>query len=174
MNKQDIEFLIELQHKLNTQENDGNADPLFWGVMEEKKVPAYPDCGNGYELVIDSEASYQDDELDELKEWMDDTGNFSDCEIDCIQTLYEAYEELIAKGINCEIYSYETKDVLSTNTGAFLTKEACQHHIKINGHNLAKPHTYAMTAFRNPEYEQLIKILKTADFESLLKDQANE
>lgn len=174
MNKQDLEFLIELQHKLNTQENDGNADPLFWGVMEEKKVPAYPGCGNGSELVIESEGNYQDDELGELKEWMDDTGYFNDCELESIYDLNDAEEALVEKGIDCEIYSYSLEDVLSKNTGAFLTKEACQHHIKINGHNLSKPRTYAMTAFRNFEYEQLLKILKTADFESELKVQANE
>ena len=34
ISQEDYEFLKELQHELNTQENDGNADPLFWGVEE--------------------------------------------------------------------------------------------------------------------------------------------
>ena len=168
MNKEDLDFLLNLQYKLNTQDNDGNADPLFWGVMEEKKVPAYPGCGNGTELVIDSEMCFTDDELDELKEWMCATEDFEDWEIEGVDTLFDAKEALDFKAISCELYSYEIKDVLSTETGAFLTKEACQHHIKINGHNLCKPHTYAMTAFRNYEYEQLLEILKTANFETAL------
>lgn len=169
MKIEDIKYLIELQNRLNNQENDGNADPLFWGVIEERKVPAYPGCGDGTELVIESEGNYQDDELSELKEWMDDTGYFNECELDSIYDLNDAKEALDGKGIDCEIYSYRTENVLSKTTGAFLTKEACQHHIKRNGHNLCKPRTYAMTAFRNFEYEQLLKILKTADFESLLE-----
>lgn len=34
LNEKDYEFLKELQHELNTQENDGNANPVFWGVEE--------------------------------------------------------------------------------------------------------------------------------------------
>ena len=32
MKKEDIEFLRELQHELNTQEHDGQASPRFWGI----------------------------------------------------------------------------------------------------------------------------------------------
>ena len=28
---EDYEFLAELQHELVTQDNDGNADPVYWG-----------------------------------------------------------------------------------------------------------------------------------------------
>lgn len=34
MTKEDIEFLRDLQHELNTQPNDGNADPVFWGIIQ--------------------------------------------------------------------------------------------------------------------------------------------
>lgn len=33
----DYDFLKDLQHELNTQTNDGNADPVYWGVMESGK-----------------------------------------------------------------------------------------------------------------------------------------
>ena len=34
ISKEDYEFLKDLQNELNTQENDCNADPVFWGVEE--------------------------------------------------------------------------------------------------------------------------------------------
>jgi hypothetical protein len=34
ISQEDYEFLKDLQNELNTQENDGNADPVFWGVEE--------------------------------------------------------------------------------------------------------------------------------------------
>ena len=34
ISKEDYEFLKELQHELNTQPNDGSADPVYWGVMD--------------------------------------------------------------------------------------------------------------------------------------------
>ena len=46
----------------------------------------------------------------------------------------------------------------------FLTKKACTEHIKKNAHNYNDPHTYVMTAFRCPEYERLLKILKETDW----------
>ena len=34
ISQEDYEFLKDLQNELNTQENDCNADPVFWGVEE--------------------------------------------------------------------------------------------------------------------------------------------
>ena len=34
INEQDYEFLKDLQHELNTQDNDGTADPLYWMAEE--------------------------------------------------------------------------------------------------------------------------------------------
>ncbi len=169
MKKEDIEFLMELQHKLNTQESDGNADPLFWGVMERKKRPAPPESYDGIEL-FDGEDSYDENQLDELKEWMRDSLEFSEPALKEIEDLYAAQELLEKAGYGAEIVYYKYEDVLSDETGAFLTKEACQNYIKNNSHNLTNPTTYAMTAFRNFEYGQLLQILKTADFSVLSED----
>ena len=48
-------------------------------------------------------------------------------------------------------------------TGAFLTKRACQEYISCYGYNHSRPHTYAMTAYRNYELARLLKILKTME-----------
>jgi hypothetical protein len=36
ISRDDYEFLKGLQHELNTQTTDGNAQPVFWGVSEVK------------------------------------------------------------------------------------------------------------------------------------------
>ena len=52
---------------------------------------------------------------------------------------------------------------VSEETGAFLTKRACQEYICRYGYNHSRPHTYAMTAYRNYELARLLKILKTME-----------
>lgn len=50
MKKEDIDFLRDLQKELNTQTNDGNADPVYWGVMERKLEPVPEGVGDAYNL----------------------------------------------------------------------------------------------------------------------------
>ena len=63
------------------------------------------------------------------------------------------------------VITVDKKSELSTYTGAFLTKRACKEYIDKYGYNHANPHTFAMTAIRNPEYETLINILETMKFD---------
>ena len=169
---EDIEFLQKLQHELNTQTNDGNADPVFWGIMEQKQMPAYVGCGDTY-LYYD-DITYYDSDLELLKETIKTTLDElmtldeEDLEtINGISSIYEAHDIMAEYDIASELGEYQLQDVLSKETGAFLTKAACQKYIDTNAHNHQKPRTYAMTAFRNFELERLLKILKTADFSKL-------
>ena len=50
ISEEDYELLKDLQHELNTQTNDGNADPVYWGVMEHRMEPAPEGCGDVYGL----------------------------------------------------------------------------------------------------------------------------
>lgn len=50
----------------------------------------------------------------------------------------------------------------------FLTKEEAKQHLKVNHyHYTSKAHTYAMTAWRAPKVERLLKILETFDWDSI-------
>ena len=68
----EYKFLKELKHELNTQENDGNADPVFWGVEE-----TYEECrgddgeygGDPYITFDDGKWSLEEDKL--LKQWVE-------------------------------------------------------------------------------------------------------
>jgi hypothetical protein len=66
----------------------------------------------------------------------------------------------------CRLVWVDKKWELSDDTGAFITKRACQEYIDKYGYNHSNPHTYAMTAFRNHEYEKLINTLKTIKFDN--------
>jgi hypothetical protein len=79
------------------------------------------------------------------KEWMDSVVDFIHDEM--------GIEE-------CRIIWQEEKTFISRDTGAFLTKRACKEYIERFGYNHYKPHTYAMTAYRNFELERLLKILR--------------
>lgn len=60
---------------------------------------------------------------------------------------------------------------ISTDTGCFLTKRACQEYIDKYKYNHSNPHTYAMTAYRNYELEHLLRIIKTIDIDKIEIDE---
>lgn len=179
MNKEDVEFLQELQNELNTQSGCGQADPYYWGIMERKTVPAFEDCGDEIRWVIVDvcdgdftteefieyiKENYYDEFTDEQKEEWDEyteDGNPSPWGI----KYFLEHNGIID---NVSYYEVEEKDVLSQETGCFLTRRAAREYINRFGYNHSQPRTYAMTAYRNFELERLLKILKTADFSKLL------
>ena len=167
---EDYEFLKELQHELNTQENDGEAEPIYWGVMEHKMVPAPEGCGDPIiymgdgatmtteqaveyvnENICDYSEELQEQWKDVNKNWMDDVATFIHDEMDISE---------------CRVVWEEEKAFISHETGAFITKRACKEYIRKCHYNHSKPHTYAMTAYRNFELERLLKILRSGlDFQ---------
>lgn len=163
---EDYEFLKDLQHELNTQTNDGNADPVYWGVMETREVGVPDGCGDeriylgdgGTETLegaVAYAASYLVDDED-MAAWNEvDKTNIDD--------VLEFYRETIGMS-EARIVDVEKKSEISRQTGAFLTKRACQQYIDRYGYNHTQPRTYAMTAYRNFEFERLLKFLKAMEF----------
>lgn len=164
VSQEDYDFLKELSHELNTQTNDGNADPVYWGVMEHKMEAAPEDCGDpfiymgdGATMTTEEAVQYVDENIHDYEEetqekWKDIDKNWMDEVVDFI------HDEM---GVNeCRVVWQEEKSVISRDTGAFLTKRACKEYIEKCHYNHSKPHTYAMTAYRNFELERLLKILR--------------
>ena len=164
VSQEDYDFLKELQHELNTQTNDGNADPVYWGVMEHKKEAAPEGCGDpiiymgdGATMTTEEAVQYVDENIHDYEEetqekWKDIDKNWMDEVVDFI------HDEM---GVNeCRVVWEEEKSFISRDTGAFLTKRACKEYIEKCHYNHSKPHTYAMTAYRNFELERLLKILR--------------
>lgn len=167
--QEQYEFLKNLQHELLTQPTDGNADPVFWGVIEEKEIGVPDGCGepriylgDGVVNTLEEAVAYVDEWIedcdDETKNvWDDVDKEWSEDVVDFIKTYID---------MQCRLVSVDKKRELSDETGAFLTKRACQEYIDKYGYNHTNPHTYAMTAFRNYEYDELINILKTVKFDN--------
>lgn len=70
-------------------------------------------------------------------------------------------------GENYSVCGYtEDYNSIVPNT-LFLTKRACQDHIDKNDYHYDHPHTYAMTAWRSPEFEKFIKLFKSANLDKI-------
>lgn len=162
-------FLHELQHELLTQPTDGNADPVFWGVMEEKEIGVPDGCGEPRIYLGDGVVNTLEEAVAYVNEWIEDGDNVIKYVWDDVDKEWpEDVADFIKTYIDmqCRVVWVDKKWELSDETGAFITKRACQEYIDKYGYNHSNPHTYAMTAFRNPEYEKLLNLLKTIKFDN--------
>lgn len=173
INEPGLEFLKELQHELNTQTTDGNAEPVFWGIMETKKQPVPEDYGGtpyirfddglysleeAIEVIQDTLDFDENDYMEEKEKWK----NIDKTDID---EVHRFMTEVMKFDNIYDIIYIENQNVLSTYTGAFITKRAAKEYIEHYGYNHNNPHTFAMTAIRNPEFEELINIIKNLKFQ---------
>lgn len=166
INEQDYEFLKDLQNELNTQDNDGTADPLYWMVMDKREVVAR----DGEQRIPSDDGAYTleelvqqiDEQIDEYDEQDKEEWTNSIDHNDAEDVAYFAHDSLGWGNIYYnDIYYVQDEEYIPHFSGAFLTKRACKQHIETNMHHYTEPHTYAMCAYRNYELERLLKILKT-------------
>lgn len=196
--KEELEFLIELQHEMNTQDHVSQADPRFWVIKGSERVAV--DVRDADTIVLVDQYSY--DELafgyDDIVKYLnkevmpeisknigdcmflsynsslgyfiinkeiDETGNLSELwkEIDELEDFFNenGFDNLTFGGIKKVSKIYP-------NTLA-LTQKAMEDHLRLNYYHYSEDaHTYAMTAWRNPEAEKLWKILQEVDFKKML------
>lgn len=177
MKKEDKEFLAELQNELNTQTTDGNAQPTFWGIIEEH-MQIVPDGYGDTQMIIEDcirynisdfirvEEDYIDNlDEDEKQEALDEWENIDKTDAYAIVDFNNYF-----LGGDAEVCEFTKEDRLSTYTGAFLTKKACQKYIDKYGYNHKKPRTFAMTAIRNYELERLLHILTNINLDDIKED----
>jgi len=168
----DFEFLKELQHELLTQEQDCQADPRYWGILEKGQeygvMEDYADGAEFYSYI--AAANYT---LDELKEHLIEEELFDEEELNGVDIPEEMVGFLEEHNMEDEysIKYFRNIERVSIQTSCFLTKRACKEHIRLNHYHYTKPQTYAMTAWRNPEFERLLNILKTIKFEEVICDE---
>ncbi len=162
----EYEFLKDLQYELRTQTNDGNADPVYWGVAEDCDVLAREGDGDPYLTTDDGLITLQEAVRLIESEVEDDDGLeekwFEINKTDADDVSYFIREVL--KWDFHEVVWLKKEMRISQETGAFLTKRACERYIKGNAYHHDNPRTYAMTAWRNPEFEQFMDIFKEINF----------
>ena len=165
--QEDAAFLRDLQKELLTQENDGNADPVYWGVIERKEDAVPDGCG-------ETKVHLGDGDVRDLKGCIEYVGEIIG---DYPEDVKNEWQEEVDRDDIADVAAFirghlkqqadlvEVADVsfISRTTGAFLTKRACREYIRRFGYNHSHPHTYAMTAYRNFELERLLKILRTME-----------
>jgi len=158
MEKENIEFLINLQKELQTQETDCQANPRFWVVAQYEYEPCWQEQADKT-IYIGDEDDDVFDNLDELLDFLyeneyienEPRENFKD--IYDLESFYDVTEVPVKR-----------VHKIMQNT-FFLTKRECQEHIKSNHYHYNDTvHTYAMTAWRSPQVEKLIKILTNFKF----------
>lgn len=211
LTKDELDFLINLQHELNTQDTVSQADPRFWVVAGTQKVCVGKEYSEGEELCggesiladgIEEAVKYFQEEviiaanedseefeyvLEEektrsFKSWkvlkIDKTCDKNDEDYDegdeilkeynyinDIEELIEALNDLgLIEDDEYMVGHYRSEHHIYPDT-MFLTNRSCKRHIELNHYHYdANVHSYAMTAWRSPEVEQLWNILQKVDW----------
>lgn len=177
----DLIFLKELQEELREQETDCQASPRFWVVGDYRYVASYDGCGDRFMITLPStdyhfeiseyvnhileenSSDYSEEQLDELKSHV----LFNDKQ-DILDWCRENDDE------NAYL-TEEIKEHYTVPSTFFITKQEAIEHIKANKHHYtSEAHTYAMTAWRAPKVERLIKILENLNWENLLETKEKE
>lgn len=172
--QEDIRFLKELQRELKTQETDCQASPRFWVVGDYKMIPCPDGFHDEYHVYSSNkECSIEINELlkeitnDNLAELSEEArGLFEEigCEVTAIEWLRKYWSE------DAELVPVKKEHFICPNT-MFITKAEAKEHIRRNHyHYSSEAHTYAMTAWRSPKVEKLLKILETLDWADIETD----
>lgn len=117
---------------------------------------------DGEEFVVTFEHGILGNEKIVVK-WLDG-GNVDDEMIEELEDLQEIHDWLENQGYDYQIISYKIVPKIYENT-MFLTQIDAENHLRANYYHYSDDaHTYAMTAWRNPRMDKLIKILQEVDW----------
>lgn len=181
---EDRAFLLKLQTELNTQDTAGTADPRFW-VIKGSETYRNDDEPEEYGLICGGEvvACTTKETIEYLNEHiMPQNPDKDECTISYEESSYfdfvlkykelgkEDQELFSMEELNkylaevyidpCELFGISSRSVIYPNT-MFLTEKAAREHLELNHyHYSADAHTYCMCAWRSPEIERLVKILR--------------
>lgn len=192
----DIEFLKELQHELNTQDSMGNRAPRFWVIKESREACVHKDDNYDFIIITDNESGEEIQTMNELFDLLtritadrsypyliekNHDGNIvvTNTDTDYTDVIRSITDETayILNGLTGENDRFTTnfvsKEPCIVPDTLFLTHRACEEHLKKYGYNYTSDaHAYAMTADRSPEFETLLNLLQRIDLEQLSKLQA--
>lgn len=184
MKHDDILFLQGLQKKLNEADNvdsmnDSQANPRFWVIKDAVLVE--DEDGKPYIFNHTEATAYTLEEFCQMVN--DEVHDFDNARItDRWNAVDKNDAEEVSSFVNnicykewdgfdwvTDVIRYREDWKICENT-FFLTKEAAERHIKVNHYHYRKPHTYAMTAWRSPEFERFMELFKHADLSNLISD----
>lgn len=144
--------LEAIAHELQTQDNFCTAHPIFVVMEKVKSSPILEGYGNDIVEGWFNQETHEEPSLEEVAEAIGLT--VQDFEDD----KYNFKEQADKHGYNYFIQEYYHRAV-----NAHFTREAAEHHIKINGHNLRQPFVYVLSLWRCPEMIALRDWLKSGE-----------
>lgn len=172
MTQEDKQFLAELAKELNTQDNAATANPI-WCIMD-KEIEFVPEDNGDFFVVVSSDGAIPlEDFVDEMLEQVPDALKQEAEEALCMCTntdeLKEALEAFTSENADdYQMYEACKEERICRDATGFLTKKSAEEHLKQNAHHYTKEaRAYALSAWRNPVYERLIKIIKETNWEEL-------
>src|SRR5690625_3576589 len=177
-----IKFMKSLQAQMKWEEehdNDCQASPRFWVLRDKRTVPTHENYEDRISYYFNNGDVTEFETVEELQEFLKEYHSDSFDEED--QRYYLCSDEItfgelweyITFELNGDGYFKEVpvKDewYIVENT-LFLTKKEAKEYIRRYGYNHTKHvHTYAMTAIRSPQVEQLFHMLHNFDWSMLEK-----
>ncbi|MCG7406753.1 hypothetical protein MH117_04925 [Paenibacillus sp. ACRRX] len=172
----DIQFLKELQTELNNQDNDCQAAPRFWVIRDYRTVPTHEDYDFDRTMYYHNDGDHTEFKtVEELKEYLNEY-YCEDTDIEGLEDVlnnpeitFDAAWDFVEENLNDDgFYSsvpVKEEAFIVENT-MFITKEEAKRHLELNHyHYTNKAHTYAMTAWRAPKVERVLKILSTHNWD---------
>ncbi len=165
----EIKFLSNLKHELNTQSSRMTANPRVYQVRHEKFQADVNEEGDYFQAEHEGEVlgifEWNQEGVEELKFILRE--NTDDGDIETLEEIGNiSLENLENENIGLYCVNGDFKNVYSN---AFLTEKACREHIECNRHHYRNPVDYLNYAFRNPEMKKLLEILSKIEFEEEAK-----
>lgn len=162
LTQEDIKFLKELAHDLKTQDTDCTATPVFFQIMQRKDIYGIDsDYADDMCIVIGDEYdtfTAFGDAIDFCEEYFSDSCNGEEWEmVKESNSLEEIHEFLKDIEIDSTYTGYQKNHEYENS---FLTRRACEMHIKRNHYHYKTPVVYTNHAWRNPEFERLMQIVQ--------------
>ncbi len=196
---EELEFLADLQHRINTQDHIGQADPRYWVIKDERKIYGSDlNNVNGFTVIErgrgDSDEYFEGENVryeeltDIIKKGLCEREYFDSKQADEYEFNQKAWDEILeasydidslieninennTDGLKFEVFEYSTYD---EDSNVFFSHKEAKEYLQANKHHYSnKAYTYAMTTGSN-DIRKLIKLLHEVDFNSLLKKMKNE
>lgn len=175
MKQEDIEFLKGLKKAIKEGDRCEQREPAFWMIMEKDYAWSSDPDGADEAVIIDGGEEWEDWMIGDLKDVLSrdvERGLLDGERLRWCRTVKDVIWLMEDEGLTKSVSGYATIRYghaywrLSLDTGAFLTREDALKHLKQNRYNYAEgAYPYALTAYRNPTFERLWRIITETDWE---------